>query len=109
MPQLLLAAVQKWPPSLVIYASYQVFTLTVSHGITASVSFLPSCIPVCLAAPSLPPSACQRQQALSLWEAHPQSFTITVVFGEQCCVTWFGLHCRQPEWWFLSIRVQTGF
>lgn len=108
VPQLLSAALQKSPPSLVIYASYQVFTLFFVV-ITASVSFLPGYIPICLATPSLPSSACQTEQALSLWEVYPPSFTFPVVFGEQCCVACFGLHCRQLKWWFVSIQVQTGF
>lgn len=83
--------------------------LQFSMAVTASVSFLPSSIPVCLAAPSLPSSACQREQALSLWEMHPPSFAFPVVFEEQSCVAWFGLHCRQLKGWFVSIQVQTGF
>lgn len=61
--------------------------------ITASVSFLPSCIPVCLAAPSLPPSACQREQALSFWEAHPRSFYHPCSFWGTvlCGMVWFTL------------------
>lgn len=62
MPQLLLAAVQKWPPSLVIYASYQVFTLTVSHGdhcLCQLLAQLHPCVPGC----SLPASQCLPETA----------------------------------------------
>lgn len=94
--------------SMVIYASYQDFTFTVFRGGYCLCQLLAPLYPL-LATPSLPPSACQREQALSPWEVHPPSSACPVVFGDQCCVARFGLHCRQLKWRFVSIWVQTGF
>lgn len=99
--QLLSAALQKWPSSLVIYPSYQVFTLTVFHGDHWLFQLLAQ-LYCHLPSPSLPAFQCLPERAGSELLHHPSS-TFPVVFGGQCCVAWFGLHCRQLKWWFVSL------
>lgn len=109
MPQLLSVALHKWPQSLVNYASHQVFTLMVFHGDHCLCQLLAQLYPHLLGCSLRAPCACQREQALRFWEVHPPPLTFPVVFGKQCCVAWFGLHCRLLKRWFVSIRLHTGF
>lgn len=110
LPRLLLAPLQKWPPFLVIYASYRVFTRHDVFCCEHQLNEFPA--PPCPRAPvrSLPgsrhlPEGADPERLRSVNSHLSPSLWF---LEEWCCVAQFGLCGKQLKWRFVTIQIQAS-